>query len=912
MKTPRQQTWFGLRIILVVIFSITSIPCCALAAVIEDFESATTSWKPLDGDAAASRLDHKRITGNSHLGASSELIALRFSQGSYAYYGHAINPARVVPDLSFSLWVKSDRPGIQFAVQVVFPRSRDARTGQPITTRILGDRAGQPDQWNQIGIRNIDEQVSGQVTALRSEHGAQFDPREAYVDMVLLNVYTGPGLIRVQTDDLEGEGLLSVQNVNTVTQRVTSPGGIRGMGNLPGTTGANVQLAPPRSESASNGQVIELNDHAAVPRIIDYNGEPLSLLRGLGFNAIRTSRAPSPQLQRELLRYNMWSVSSPPETRSPAEQAAVLAWELPITSGADAFSDFAIRAADLRLLDGQKPRPVLAIAPNRVHDYSQHSEIIATRRSPLGTSQTLTDYAKWTQSWGLFASPSVTRWAVIPTQFSPATQRQVSYLAQESRVPMGFQPYQLEKAAFLAIANGVRGIVFESNSPLGEDHPVDFARRTTLDIVNRRIELIYPWIAQGTPRSGAISSDPNLHVSMLATDTAILLIAVRTGPDDQFVVDPLPNRPVNIRVRGVPMASEAYHIGDSGIHQIHHSRGLGDMQIRLDTSEHVSLVFLTQDPRVIREMRRRSDEHRTEIVRLRMEAVNHEFELARSVQAALESPSESPAIRRNIDSAWADIRQARTLYEEYNLQTAYGYVTQAERKVATVQRQQWAQWASQYKFPLTNPTLISHDLVPFASRLQGNLNYLRPGLNTLPAGDMEDLTFLLSSGWIQLRAPQPGFESAVELSPQQPHGGNYALSIRVSPDQQGLYARPEQAPIAVRSATVQVPPGRLVLIRGWIRIPQPLSPETGGVLIHDTLGGRELGINMTDATEWTEFSLMRATGDSDTLNLTVELADVGQIFLDDITVSVYEGTRGPEIAPGFDAAAEDRFQTYQP
>ncbi|MEW4563599.1 hypothetical protein AB1K70_13790 [Bremerella sp. JC770] len=912
MKTPRRQLRFFLSLVVVLLLGITSVPCCALASVLEDFESATPSWKPSDADAPTSRLDHKRIVGNSHLGASSELIVLRFSQGTYAYYAHTISPARVVPDLSFSVWVHSDRPGIQFAAHVVFPRSRNPRTGQPITTLVHGDRSGQPDQWNQIGIRNIDQQVSNQVTALRGEYGPQFDPREAYVDMVMLNVYTGPGLLRLQIDDLEGEGLLNVQNVNTVTQRVTNPGGLRGMGAVPGTTGANVQLAPARSESASNGQVIELNDRASVPRIIDYNGEPLSLLRGLGFNAIRTSRAPSPQLQRELLRYNMWSVSSPPETRSPAEQSAVLAWELPIAAGEDAFSDFAIRAADLRLLDGQKPRPVVAIAPNRVHDYSQHSEIIATRRSPLGTSQSLADYAKWTQSWGLFASPSATRWAVIPTQFSPATQRQVSHLAQESRVPMGFQPYQLEKAAFLAIANGVRGIVFESNSPLNEDHPVDFARRTALDIINRRMELIYPWIAQGSPRDGATCNDPNVHVSMLTTDTAILLIAVRTGPEDQFVVDPLPSHPVEVRVRGVPMASEANRIGDSGIHEVVHKRGLGDMRIQLDASEHVSLIFLTQDPRVIREMRRRSDEHRTEIVRLRMEAVNHEFELARSVQAALESPSESPAIRRNIDSAWADIRQARTLYDAYNLQTAYDYITKAERKVAAVQRQQWAQWASQYKFPLTNPTLISHDLVPFASRLEGNLNYLRPGPNILPAGELEDPTLVLSSGWIQVRSPQPGFNSSVEFSPQQPHGGNYSVALKVTPDQQGLYARPEQSPIAVRSATVQVPPDRLVLIRGWIRIAQPLSSETGGVLIHDTLGGRELGIHMTEAAEWTEFSLMRATGDSDTFNLTVELADVGQVFLDDVTVSIYEAARGPEIAPGLDADAGDRFQTYQP
>ncbi|MBI1248560.1 hypothetical protein GC197_12065 [bacterium] len=909
MRSSHATIRFSLLLVGVLFFGNIALPCCALSAVIDDFESANTTWVPLEADVPSSRLEHQRNAGDSHLGASSELITLRFGHGSYAYYGHPVTAARVVPDLQYSLWVKSNRPGVQIAAQVVFPRSLDPRTRKPVTTRVLGDRCDRPDQWTQIGIRGIDQKVHEQVTALRREYGPQFDPREAYVDMVELNLYAAPGVLRIQTDDLDGDGLLNVPPSQTTTQRVMTSQNVRGMD---GTTGANVQLTPQRTGSASNGQVIELNDHAAAPRIIDYNGESLSLLRGLGFTAIRTSKAPSPRLQQELQRYRMWSVSSPPENRSPEDQAAVLAWELPITGGDDGFSDFAIRASDLRLLDGQRPRPVLAIAPNRIYDYSQHSDIIAARRPVLGTSQSLAAYAKWTQSWGLFASPSATRWAVIPTQFSPTTQRQVSLLGQETRIPMGFQPEQLEKATFLAISNGVRGILFESNSPLDGDHPVDFARRTALDIINRRMQLIDPWIAQGTPRDGAISSDPRVQVGMLATETAILLIAVRTGPEDQYVVDPLPEHDVKVQVRGVPMASEAYRIGDSGIHPVEYSRGLGDMKITLEPGEHVSLIFLTQDPRVVRDMRERSDRHRVEIVRLRMEAVNHEFELARNVQATLESPNQSPAVRRGIDQAWGDIRQARTLFEEYNLQRAYDYVVKAQRKVATVQRQQWEQLATQYRFTMTNPTLISHDLVPFASRLQGNLQYLRPGSNILPAGDMEDISLLLSSGWTQVTNPQPGFESKVELSPREPHQGYYSLAMRVAPDARGLYARPEQAPIEIRSAPVKVPPGRLVLVRGWIRIPQKLSEESGGVRIHDSLGGRELAIQMTEPTDWTEFSLIRATGDAETMQLTIELADVGQVFVDDVTVMVFEASRGPKIAPSFETKLDDRYQTIEP
>lgn len=883
---------------------------CALADVIDDFENARTSWVQMPNDVGATQIAHERKVGDSHMGASSELISLHCGPGTYAYYGHAVPPARVVTDLKYSVWLKSDRQGIQVAARVVFPRAIDPQTRQPRVTLVFGDRYGEPNRWSSIGIRDIDAQVRQQVAALRSEHGAEFDPREAYVDYIVLNLYTKPGPVNVQIDNLDGEGMLNVGQTATVTQRPETSSGVRGM---PGTTGVNVQLAPQRSDSTTNGQVIEVNDHPEVPRIIDYNGEPLGLLRQLGFTAIRTSQAPSPRLQQELLRYNMWSVSSPPEERSPADQSAVLAWELPVTSGEDGFSDFAIRASDLRLLDGSKPRPILAITQNRIRDFSQHSDVIATRRTTLGTSQSLSDYAQWMQSWGLFASPNAIRWAVIPTQFSPNSQRQVSLLAQQSSVPMGFQPVQLEKATFLAIANGVRGVLFESNEPLNAEHPANTARGLALELINRRLDLIQPWVAAGRRMEGASCNDPNVHVSLMATDTAILLIAVRTGRNDHLVIDPVPERKVTVSVRGVPMAAEAHLIGDSGIHWVEQSRGLGDMQVHLDRMEHVSLVVLTQDRRVIRDLINRSERNRVNLVKLRIDIAQHEFNLAESVRRALESPTQSSAISRGINQAWAEVRQAERMYEAENLQEAYRLAMQAENKVARVQKMQWQQWASLYEYPLTNPTLISYALIPFASRLQGNLQYLRPAGNLLPGGQMEDPTFLLNSGWVQVKTPQPGFDSEVEFTPQQPHSGNYAVAMRVKPDAQGLYARPEQAPIAIHSAPVKLEHDRLVLIRGWIRIPQRLSDESGGVAIYDSLGGRELGLHLKEAAEWTEFTLIRATGNNDTMQLTFELADTGQVFLDDVTVHMYEAARGPEIAPGLDTGnGNNRFQTIQP
>jgi len=879
-------------------------PSCALGEVIDDFESGANTWVPIASDASAHPFVHERVVGQSHLGASCERISIRAGVGTYAYFGHQVRPARVVSDLNYAVWIDSAHPGIQIVARVVFPRSLSPDTGQPITTLVFGDKYNHPGRWSQLGIRDIDQQVNQQIPALRVQHGSSFDGREAYVDLVLLNLYSSPGITTVQIDDLEAEGQLLVPS--TGTEMAT-----RSRVVLPGTTGADVHISSSRVEATANGQVVEVDGRARVHRVIDYNGEPLSVLRGLGFNAIRTSEAPSAQLQQELRDERMLAVSSPPSFGVPSNQTSILAWELPIAEGEDAFSDFAIRASDLKLQDGDKPRPILAIPQDRFYEYSQHSDIIASRIPVLGTSRSLLEYTKLLQSWNLFTAPSISKWAVLPSQYSDTTRNQVTHLSLESNVAIGFHPAQLEKAAFLAVSHGARGIIFESHSSLTEDHPVDAQRRAALALINRRMELIEPWIAAGTSVDGVTSSDPNVHVAMLRTPTAHLLIAVRTGASDQFVAGPIPNRKVTVQVRGVPQAAEAYRIGDTRLHSIPYRRGLGEMQVTLEEQEHVSFVVFTQDLRVIPDLRRRTQQHRADLVQLRIDVARQELDLTSNIRAALEDPAESVHVGRGLDQAWSDARQAERLYEAGNLDSAHQYARDAENKIAQIQQLQWKQWDDLYSHTMTNPTLISYDLLPFASRLQRNLAYLEPGPNVLPGGDMEDLTFLLSSGWEQVRSPQKGFVSKVELTPHQPHGGNYALAMQVQADQQGLYARPEKSPIAVRSAMMQVPPKRLVLIQGWLKIPRPLRMESS-VVIYDSLGGRDLGIRFREtAGDWTEFTLIRATGEDNLLQLTVELDGAGQVLLDDLTCRVYEERRRPQVAPGLDTDLNvgDRFQS---
>jgi len=891
--------------------------CCAVAGslanaeVIEDFESPETSWTYIQADGQLQIAQHERTTGEAHMGTGSEMIALRTGSGTHVYFVHPVTPSRVIPDLRFSVWLKGNKAGVQLMARVVFPRSLDPTTGLPRTSLLLGESYQTVGKWSRLTLRDPATAVEQQVPALRSEYGSRFDPREAYIDQVVLNLYTGKGTNTLYIDDLEAEGQLTVHSGTAERQaevRQSAP-------TMPNPTqGARVHLSRSSQDedvgSVANGQVVEINGHAAVPRILDYHGEPISLLRQLGVTAIRTSEPPGPRLRQELARHGLTSVSSPPNDYEPRDQQSVLAWELPATEGEDAFSDFVIRAEEVKLLDGNSPRPVMAIPPSRVFDYSRHSEIVTARRGSIATSGNLDRYHQWLNSWSLFSSPSTIRWAAIPTQVAPTTTRQVAALARDPEMVAGIDATQIEKAAFLALASGSRGLLFESSSPLSIDHPADANRRAAIALVNRRINLIQPWVSAGRFVSDVSVNDPNVRVSMLATPTSILLIAVRVRDHDQLVTAEVPEHNITIRARGIPAASEPYLLSDTGLPRITYHRGHGDLRITLEDKSHVSLIVLTQDPRVIRDLRRRIDEHRSDLVRLRIDLATHEFQLTRAVSERLVSSGAMADMPRSLDQAWAHLRQAERLYELGNLDVANQFARQGLQKVQGVQRRQWEQLAAQYRFPLTNPLMASYDLVPHAVDFQAALQGLRPSENRLPGGDMEDISFLLASGWTQQTIRGEGFDATVELSPNNPRGGDYSLGLSVQPDERQMYARPESAPVQVRSAAVQVEPGRLVLIRGAIRIPKPLATDSRGLSIHDSLGGRDLGLQFHQGKEWTEFSMIRATGESNTMHLIIEMEGVGQVFLDDLTIQQYEEAdlvpTDPVTNPSF---LNDRFQT---
>src|SRR5439155_11729795 len=101
---------------------------------------------------------------------------------------------------------------VQLMARVVFPRSIDRGSGQPITSLLRGDPYSDVGQWQQLTIRDIGRLLEQETRSLRTQFGSQLDPREAYIDLIVLNAYSAPGNIDVWIDDLQIDGYVNLDS----------------------------------------------------------------------------------------------------------------------------------------------------------------------------------------------------------------------------------------------------------------------------------------------------------------------------------------------------------------------------------------------------------------------------------------------------------------------------------------------------------------------------------------------------------------------------------------------------------------------------------------------------------------------------------------------------------------------------
>lgn len=859
------------------------------AATVELFESPEPTWRIVDDDCGVRVIEHARTFDEAHSGRGCERLRLRTGQGTYVHLAHDVTPARVIAELTPRVWVKADRPGLQLYARAVLPRSRQP-DGKPLTALLPGSSYRDVGMWRQLQVTDIQRQLDRQVWMLRHQHGSQVDAREAYIDMLVLNAYGGAGPVQLFIDDLELAGFASTGTeiqLAAFQAESVAPAPVS-LESLPAATPtAGVTASAVRLE----GSVLTAGDRPLFARVIEHRGESLETLAQLGFNTIRLASAPTATEAAEAKRLGVWLISPPSGGQMSAgaiTEDRVIGWmlgdgltrvELPRTRAL---------AVDVRRASGHGVRPLVAIVEDGFGDYAETSDIVVLSRQTLGTSFPLLHYGSWLRESVGRMRRTVPFWAAVESEFPAALVAQITAMGGSDAARPAVEPLQVQLLAAEAVAAGARGLYFPSSSRLDAADSSTRLRAVTLALVNAQLSLAEPWAAGGSFSEEPAAADPLLRVRVLETQRARLLVATQHAPHQQLVAGPWRTTPSAFVLHSTPITDQAFLIGPTRLEPLRGERA-GGVRLGLEATQAVSLALLTQEPLAINFVRRRLAETSA------ASAATHQqlaaLMLARTVDIDRQlaaAGSGQPSSEKLLARAQSETNQIARLQRAGDAESVCRLTDEVLRTLYHVRRSHWERAVRPLGSPLASPLAATFDSLPQHGILTSQMSTTRWGPNLLAGGDFEDLDHLRQCGWVRsAEVLQPGIRTDLSLSFQSPRSGRTALRMQAWSDSDPGTAL-DDWPLSITSAPVQVRPGQLVRIQGWINVTGAIHESQEGLLVVDSLGGLPLAERFYETKGWQEFSLYRMADRFGELTLTVVLTGLGEVWLDDLTVTVRE------------------------
>jgi len=555
-------------------------------------------------------------------------------------------------------------------------------------------------------------------------------------------------------------------------------------------------------------------------------------------------------------------------------------------------------------------------AETGLRGFSRHVDVLLTRRQPLDTTLELNDYVTWLRQRPGLARPGTPTWTSIQTQLSTQVSTQLDALRgfAASGVPLSATYEQIRLLAYSALASGMQGLCFESQSPLDAEDCATKLRAATLELINHELDLIEPWASGGQVLTTVPGPVPQVHASIVQVNRARLLIPLWIDRGAQFVPGQSAARDVSLLVPGVPESHQAYWLEPSGIRPLHAPRVAGGKRITFGEFDLTACALLVQenDPRLLTHLRGRLTATERRAAELSREILMGKLQRVTGITSGLDPTARREAAESQwLASARSFLGLCTTDLASGQFASAYHNARRGMRPLRLYERTQWLAAINASASPMATPFAVSFSTLPAHWALLGRVQHAQFGNNRLDGGSFENLDKILALGWRHIVRALPKIETTAGLSPETPHGGRYALRIGCHPQQGQFTPRlVESSPAWVTTAPVSVNPGQWVRIRGWVRIPAPLTGSVDGLMIYDSEGGRSLASRFGVTDGWEEFTMYRAASSGGQIHLTFELTALGDVWIDDVTVEPVE-PGSPTTTPAFgpppmNSAAVDR------
>ncbi len=816
-----------------------------------------------------------------------ERIRFRCGSGTNVYVSCEVPQAYIIPELKPVVRMRSTRPGAQVQVRVVLPHTIAPDASGPMTTTLSGERYRTTGQWQTLGFPGDDfdltELLKKELWFLRRKYGAHVDPREAYIDRVVINLYSGPGDHDVQIDDLKVNGLVPVKQV-AGAKHALSPIVDPYVRHVAGIT----SVAKRPSLVDREGTVLLINKRPFFPLVIEHNGEDFAFLKAIGFNTVELAATATPTQLTEAKRLDMWIVCPPPAsigvTDIGFEFDRVLAWSVgKRLAGRDVLT-VAQRIREIRESDLRENRPIVGNVASNWSQLAQQVDILSVGLQPLGTSFIASQYSDWIRQRGRTIATSKPVWADIQTELSQTLLEQVSMISQQTP-PTPIEPQQLKFLVVEAITGGARGLRFRSRHRLDEADPASRLRTMTIELVNAFVEQIEPWAVGGAMMGEIPVDDPTVEITAFNTSRSRLLLIQRPTHHEQYWAGDVPLKDISFSDTASAFTDRAYQLTDTRLQLLSSVRTMGGTEIQIPDCAFLTAVVFTQDPLVVSQLSQSFERvGKQPIQQMRSELSQQWIAIMQLIDQQMARMGRGSAeLGGALNEAVTAYRVASDLILKNSGDAATKFLDRTEERLGFSRRETAVGPLGLFQSKTSTPFVAHASLIPLHWRLTDQLKAAGGwDPNGLPAGDFESLEHMQRSGWENHRIDSPSLSTRVELSNDQVVLGRKSLKLTVTPSSgAGLV---EESPLWIISPSVKVQPHQMVQVHGWVNVPRTIQGNMDGLLIADSFGGRSLAERVTSTAGWEEFTLYRSVNKEGQFNVRFDLTGFGTAYLDEVTI----------------------------
>jgi hypothetical protein len=905
------------------------------------FEGSSPLWLPGKHDAAYKETLHALTDKSIHSGQRSETIQFTTESGNYIHYTYDLGRAPVTEDLNISLWVRANRPGVQLLARVVFPKEWDpSNPGHLLTALLPGERYQIVQHWQPLSLPAPSKLLRQQQQLLASTLKREINTADAYVDQLVLNVYTGPGETHVWIDDLEAGPAFDSPATNGASpgagsdRREAAPTGNPAANPDGSSKDSAREMIPARPAINSRPDEVRLEGgHLKVgnERLfllgIRHTGTPLEVLRNAGFNTVWLDESAPTGLIENAANLGFWIVptlSTPQVVEQPGgkvqgqlvaneafnrnvsrflREQAVLCWDL---GGNLPYEKSRAVMSTAQAINAVDPlRPLAADVRDGFLSYSRGGNqqlMIGTHRWPLLTSLELRDYCQWLMQRRRLLPEDAFCWTWIQTHL-PDWFMTAAYERTTGRFsePIGPQPEQIRLLSYIALGCGYRGLAYWSDRFLADSY-VGRDRLLALALLNQEFRLLEPllvtvnekpqWIPALLPQIPGMPElpDPNIMAAVLKCDKAVLVLPIWMGPGLQYV-PPRGFQPlVRLKVL-VPENYTAWEVSPGGIRSYPSKPVLGGREILVRNFNLTSAIVFTADvigrgslvPR-FQEMQRS----------MRMDAAQWTHDLAQEeIIKVARIHEELKTMGKKIDDGDALLDTARRWLEKSHkhringeFPDAYADAQLALGAVRLLMRQHWDAAMKRLTTPVACPFALSFYTLPRFWQYCDEIAKLHPGKNVLPEGDFELLPNREQKDWTLEEIPSlDDVQGEAKRVANYPREGKQCLMLKLSARNLLKAALVlERTFLAIHSPAVHLPPGTPVRISAWVRVPEAITGSPDGALFYDSAGGEPLAVRVTQPSIWRQFILYRTVPESGSIYVSMALTGLGTVFFDDVRI----------------------------